>query len=333
MNVTGRGPLMTALAMMASAAIAPRAEADPSAMDPRSVETVIERLDPAMDAIVAGDATIEQFADGFAFVDGPVWDRADNALYSSEIPTDRIYRWSQADGLTLFLENSGYDNSGSDIGEYNEPGTNGLTIGPDGLLTMNQLGNRAVARLEADGSVTQLAHRFNGKRLNSPNDLVYRSDGVLFFTDPPFGLPDYFDDPRKDLPYSGVFRVDGNRIHLVSRDLTGPNGLAFSPDEPHLYVANWNTDQRILMRYDVDAQGALSGGRVFFDFADAEETDQAPDGLKVDVDGNVYVAGPGGIWVISPAGDHLGTIRGPQRPLSDRNSEGRTTPMTPGRRL
>ena len=170
-----------------------------------------------------------------------------------------------------------------------------------------------------------LADLYEGKRLNSPNDLVYRSDGALYFTDPPFGLPKFFDDPRKELAFSGVFRLADGRLQLLTADLTGPNGLAFSPDEKYLYVGDWDPKRKILMRYDVDSGGTLGNGTVFFDMTDAPGED-ALDGVKVDRQGNVYVSGPGGLWILSATGKHLGTIRGPEHPhnMTWGDADGRT---------
>jgi gluconolactonase len=158
-----------------------------------------------------------------------------------------------------------------------------------------------------------LADRYQGKRLNSPNDLVYRSDGTLFFTDPPFGLPGTFEDPDKDLPFSGVFAVSDGEITLVTDELQGPNGLAFSPDERYLYVGNWDPDHKVVVRYELGPENQVVGSHVLFDMTGAADED-AIDGLKVDQAGNVYACGPGGIWVISPDGAHLGTLRLPEAP-------------------
>ena len=261
-------------------------------------------LDPALDAIVPQDARIEKVADGFSFVEGPVW-LPEGLLLFSDPNDNRIYRWSPDAGISVFRTKSGY--TGADIGEYTQPGSNGLTLDPMGRLTINEHGNRRVTRLEKDGRLTVLADRYQGKRLNSPNDLVYKSDGALYFTDPPFGLPKSYDDPRKELPYSGVFRLANGKLTLASTDLTGPNGLAFSPDETYLYVANWDPNSKIVMRYRVNPDGTLGDGRVFFDMTNAAGED-AIDGVKVDSQGNVYVSGPGGLWILSPAGKHLGTI-------------------------
>ena len=180
---------------------------------------------------------------------------------------------------------------------------------------MCQHGNRRILRVEPHGNVTVLADRFEGRRLNSPNDLVYRSDGTLYFTDPPFGLPGVFDDPDKELPFSGVFGVTpGGEIFLVSDELEGPNGLAFSPDERFLYVGNWDDESKIVVRYPIDETGARSGaGDVLFDMTPAPG-DDAIDGIKVDREGNLFVCGPGGVWIISPGGEQLGLLRLPEDP-------------------
>jgi gluconolactonase len=186
-----------------------------------------------------------------------------------------------------------------------------------------------VLRVEPHGNTTVLADCFEGERLNSPNDLVSRSDGTLFFTDPPFGLPGMFDDPRKELPFSGVFAVRDGDVRLVTDELRGPNGIALSPNERYLYVGNWDPDRKVVMRYELDALGNASNGCVLFDMTDAEGED-AIDGLKVDELGNLYVCGPGGIWIISPEGTHLGTLKLPESPhnLAWGDADGRTLYIT-----
>src|ERR671923_1885334 len=243
---------------------------------------------PALDAIVPGDAQLEQVAGGFVFTEGPVWSRKDGALLFSAPNTNVIYRWTPAGKVEVFRAKSGY--SGPDIADYTQPGSNGLTFDAQGRLTICQHGNRRVIRVEPRGNVTVLADRYRGKRLNSPNDLVYRSDGALYFTDPPFGLPAMFDDPAKELPFSGVFRVRDGAISLVTDELAGPNGVALSPDERYLYVGNWDPKRKVVMRYELAADGSASRGQVLFDMTHAEGED-AIDGLKVDQAGNLFVCG------------------------------------------
>jgi len=275
------------------------------------------RKDPKVDEILPPGAKIEKLAGGFLFTEGPVWvprtEESDGYLLFSDPNNNVIYRWAQDGQLSIFMTKSGY--RGFDIGEYGQPGSNGLTLDRKGRLTINQHGNRRVVRMEKNGQLTVLADNYEGKRLNSPNDLVYKSDGALYFTDPPFGLPKFFDDPRKELSYSGVFRVspDGSQVRLLTTDLKGPNGLAFSPDERYFYVDNWDPERKVIMRYEVLPDGGLANGTVFFDMTSAGGED-ALDGMKVDQKGNLYVSGPGGLWIISPEGKHLGTIAGPEHP-------------------
>jgi gluconolactonase len=211
----------------------------------------------------------------------------------------------------VFKTKSGY--TGIDVGRYGQPGSNGLALDAEGRLTVNEHGNRRVTRLEKNGALTVLADRYAGKRLNSPNDLVYRSDGSLYFTDPPFGLPNFFDDARKEIPFSGVYRWADGSLQLLARELRGPNGIAFSPDEKFLYVGNWDEKYKAVIRYEVKPDGTVGTGTVFADLTSASGED-AIDGVKVDREGNVYVSGPGGLWIFSPAGKPLGTIAGPEHP-------------------
>jgi gluconolactonase len=230
--------------------------------------------------------------------------------------------------VSVFRPKSGY--TGTDIGRFHQPGSNGLAFTPDGLLTICQHGNRRVIRVNPHGDTTVLAEGWEGKRLNSPNDLVYRSDGTLYFTDPPFGLPEAFDDPARELPFSGVFRVTpGGEVSLERMELDGPNGLAFSPDERHLYVGNWDLERKVVMRYDVDAAGTLVDGTVFCDLT-GEPGEDAIDGIKVDPEGRVFVCGPGGVWILSAAGERLGLLRLPEDPhnLAWGGEDGRTLYVT-----
>jgi gluconolactonase len=286
----------------------------------------VVREDGALDALVPADAKAERVAGRFEFTEGPVWS-PDGALLFSSPNTNAIYRWAPTGEVTVFRAKSGY--RGFDIGRYGQPGSNGLTFDPEGRLLICEHGNRRVIRVEPRGNFTVLADRFEGKRLNSPNDLVCRSDGTVFFTDPPFGLPEMFDDPKRELPFSGVFRAKDGQVALLDDTLEGPNGIALSPDERSLYVGNWDFDRTIVVRYDLDDAGNVSNPTVLFDMTDAASEDSI-DGLKVDVEGNLYVCGPGGIWVLSPDGAHLGTIRLPEAPhnLAWGDEDGRTLYVT-----
>lgn len=278
---------------------------------PEVAEAKIERFDPALDAILSPDVKIEKVASGFTFTEGPVWSRELAALLFSDPNENTIYRLTPEGEVSVFRPKSGY--TGMDIGDYGQPGSNGLAFDPVGRLTIDQHGNRRVVRVERNGIVTVLADRFEGKRLNSPNDLVYRSDGALFFTDPPFGLPKFSDDPRKELPFSGVYCLRDGKLSLVTRDLSGPNGIAFSPDEKFLYVGDWDDNHKVVMRYAIALDGSVAGSKVFADFT-AEGTENAIDGIKVDALGNVYISGPRGLWILSPEGKRLGLITPPEQP-------------------
>jgi len=284
----------------------------PHAITPSEVNVDVTRVDSAIDEIVPRNPKIYKLAEGFQFTEGPIWVKDGGYLLFSDPNHNTIYKYvPESQQLSVYRDKSGYN--GADIAEYGQPGSNGLTLDPQGRLTINQHGNRRVIRAEKDGTDTVLADRYQGKQLNSPNDLVYRSDGTLFFTDPPFGLPKFHKDPRKELPFEGVFSLYKGKLQLVSKDFTGPNGLAFSPDEKYLYVTDWDEKKKVIMRYEVSPNAKLSNGTVFFDMTSAPGED-ALDGMKVDQKGNLYVSGPGGLWIISPAGKHLGTIVAPMHP-------------------
>ena len=271
----------------------------------------VDRRSPALDAIVGPEPRLERVATGFEFTEGPVW-APDGALLFSSPNTNAIYRLDPELGsVTVFRSKSGY--AGTDIGRFHQPGSNGLTFSPDGRLTLCQHGNRRILRVNPHGDTTVLADAYEGRRLNSPNDLVYRSDGTLFFTDPPFGLPGVFDDPARELPFSGVFCARDGEVTLVTDELAGPNGLAFSPGERFVYVGNWDPARKWIVRYEVGPDGAAGPGELLCDLT-GEPGEDALDGLKVDEAGNVYACGPGGVWIVSPAGEPLGLLRLPENP-------------------
>jgi gluconolactonase len=287
----------------------------PIVVMPREVNVEVERIDPRIDSIVPPNPKVYKLAEGFQFTEGPIWIDEGYLLFSDP-NSNTIFKYvPTANGnngeLSVFNDKSGYE--GADIAEYRQPGSNGLTIDRKGRLTIDQHGNRRVIRIEKNGDVSVLADRYNGKRLNSPNDLVYKSDGSLYFTDPPFGLPKFYADPRKELDFSGVFRLKDGKVQLLNKDLLGPNGIAFSPDEKYLYVGNWDPKKKVVMRYEVAADGTLRNGNVFYDLTNVPGED-AIDGVKVDQTGNVYVSGPGGLWILSAEGKHLGTIKTSMHP-------------------
>jgi gluconolactonase len=270
----------------------------------------VERLDPAIDALIPRGARIEKLAEGFDWSEGPTWRTNGQYLVFSDIPKNTIYRWKDGEGLSVFLRPSGF------IGPNppgRELGSNGLTSSLTGALVMADHGNRQVASLdETKFTKTTLADRYQGKRFNSPNDLAFRSNGDLYFTDPPFGLKGLNEDPAKELAVNGVYRVTpSGAVTLVSEELRFPNGIAFSPDERTLYVSNSESTRPIWMAYDVLPDGSLARGRVLFDATALvkEGRPGSPDGMRVDKRGNLFAAGPGGILVLTPQGKHIGTIR------------------------
>jgi gluconolactonase len=284
----------------------------------------IQKLDPVLDRIVAPDARLERVATGFnKWTEGPVWTHEGNLLFA-EIPANNIVQWIPGKGASVFMHPSGY--KGSEPYRGPEPGSNGMTLDADGRVSVAGHAGRTVWRMESvdpKAQITVLADSYQGKKLNSPNDLVYTSDGSLYFTDPPYGLPTQSDkDPQKELQVNGVYRIPGARQHkpgippdrdklqLVVKDLARPNGLSFSPDEKFLYVAESGKKQ--WMRYRVQPNGSVTGGTLFLD-ASTDPADGGPDGLRVDREGNIYGSGPGGVWIISTEGKHIGTIRVPER--------------------
>ena len=253
-------------------------------------------------------------AGGFEFTEGPLWSHADGALLFSSPNTNAIYRYDpRAERVTVFRSKSGY--AGVDAGHYHQPGSNGLAVSPGGLLTICQHGNRRVVRVNPHGDAAVVCDSYEGSRLNSPNDLVYRSDGALYFTDPAFGLPGMLEDPAKELDFQGVFgvRPDGS-VLLVDDSLEGPNGLAFSPEERWLYVGDWDPGHKAVVRYPIAADGTVSGPRELVCDLTGEPGEDAIDGIKVRSDGTLYVCGPGGIWAISPEGEKLELIELPEAP-------------------
>jgi gluconolactonase len=283
----------------------------------------IERLDPAANEIIPDGAILQKVASGYTWTEGPIW-VSDGSLLFADIPSNTIRKLAPMSAVSVFLQPSGYLGSAPFGGK--EPGSNGMTLDAHGRLTVAGHGQRDVYRIEDlrnPAKTTILADTYEGKRLNSPNDLVYKSDGSLYFTDPPYGLPTQGDrDPTKELKINGVYRLAGaleqapgapprrDKLQLLAQDLPRPNGIVFSPDEKYLYVSNSELP-KIWMRYPLKSGGGLGEGKVFYD-ATSDQRLGGPDGIKVDQAGNLYGTGPGGIWIFSPEGKHIATILTPE---------------------
>jgi gluconolactonase len=303
----------------------------------------ITKLDPALDDLISPSTKIEKLADDFGFLEGPVWVHSPKPgfLIFSDIPANEIKKWTPDGKVSVFLAKSGF--TGTDptgVGyQINNGraivtllGSNGITLDKQGRVVFCQHGDRAVVRLEKNGKRTVLAREYEGKRLNSPNDLVYKSDGALYFTDPPYGLAKLFDDPKKEVPFEGVYLLKGGKLQLLYKDFKAPNGIAFSPDEKYLYVDD--SASKTYWRFEVQPDDTITNGKLFFDMSSSKAAG-VPDGMKVDKKGNIFGVGPGGVWVLSPEGKHLGTIIPAEDPanLAWGDADGKTLYLTARRGL
>lgn len=283
---------------------------------PISYQTIgqIERIDPALDKIIPPNTKIEVIGNGMVWSEGPLWVSEEKMLLCSDVKENRIHKWTEREGLVTFLEPSGFTGKTTDS---RERGSNGLTLNPAGNLVMCQHGDRRVARYTGDfknpkPAFTSIVDGYEGKKFNSPNDLIYDSKGNLFFTDPPFGLSEkMMDDPKKEIPFQGIYKYtpDGT-LHLLSKELSRPNGLALSPDETTLYVSNTDPENAIWMAFPVKPDQTLGAGKILHDATDLIGKEVGfPDGVKVDQNGNIFTAGPGGLWIFNPDGKVLGKIK------------------------
>ncbi len=290
----------------------------------------IYTLDEKLNTIILPGTKVEKIAEGFSFTEGPVW-HPDGYLLFSDPNTNTIYRYDPKNhNVTIYISHSGY--TGADIAEYGQPGSNGLAIDKEGRLIVAQHGNRRVIRHEKKGPITILADKMDGRRFNSPNDVVLKRDGTVYFTDPPYGLAEFYADKRKEADWQGIYRIKNKEVQLVAKDLGGPNGLAFSPDEKYFYATNWDIRDihhtKTLWRYEVQPDGTLKNGKIFFDW-NLTEDEEALDGMKVDKEGNLYVSAPGGLWILSAEGKLLGKIVTPERPANMAwGDDGKTLYMT-----
>jgi len=284
------------------------------------VKTSILKMDPGLDSIIPEGAKLEGIAGDLQFLEGPVWVRSGKSGYLlfSDIPANVIRKWTPGGKLSVYLNPSGFTGAdpSQDGGEYDTGhgkvylfGSNAITLDHQGRVVFCAHGDRDVVRVEPDGKRTILADRYEGKRLNSPNDLVYKSDGALYFTDPTGGLRGRDTDPRRELDFQGVYLLKDGKLRLVVKDLAVPNGLAFSPDEKYLFIDN--SPKKTIMRYDVQPDDTLSNGKIFADMS-GQKGGGNPDGMKIDSQGNIYCTGPGGVLIYSPEGKYLGKIETPE---------------------
>lgn len=267
----------------------------------------IQRLDPALDEILDATAKLEVLGQGYAWSEGPIWVPSESRLLFSDIPPNRIMQWRAGEGVTLYQAGVGF--SGESKSGGREPGTNGLMLSADGLVYACCHGDRVIKRRRADETWEVVIDNYQGKKFNSPNDLTFHKNGDLYFTDPPYGLAGGPDDPSRELDFCGVYRWDGKEVHLLTKELNRPNGIAFSPDYKTLYVAQSDGDAPTWTAYPVKDDGSLSTGKVLANSKEFYGKDPgSPDGLKVDVKGNLWATGPGGVWIIAPTGKVLGKI-------------------------
>jgi gluconolactonase len=271
----------------------------------------IVRLDPRFDKLMPKDAVVETIARGFIWTEGTAWNKEGKFLVFSDIPHNVVHKWKDGK-VSVFVKPSGYTGKmprGGKPGD--EPGSNGLRFDAEGRLCLCEHGDRRVTRIEKDGSKTVLADQYMGKKFNSPNDLVFKSNGDLYFTDPPYGLPKGADDPTREMDYCGVFlRKKDGKLILLTKDISRPNGIELSPDEKTLYIANSDPDRPVWLSFPIKGDGTIGKGKVFVDGSKwvAEKRPGLPDGMKVDAAGNLWATGPGGVWVFSPKGEVLGNI-------------------------
>jgi gluconolactonase len=272
----------------------------------------IDRMDDAINDMIDKDATIEILSDGYEWSEGPVWVDAQKMLLFSDIPNNVVHKWTEENGVEVYLKPAGY--TGKAPSNSGEEGSNGLAVNAAGQLLLCQHGDRRIAVMDAPldapkPTFTTLADNYEGKKLNSPNDLVVRRNGDIFFTDPPYGMPK---NTAQELQYQGVYKLSNGKVTLLVDSLTRPNGIAFTPDEKSLIIANSDPAKAKWYAYDLDENDSLVNGRVFHDAtAAAKQEPGGADGLKIDKQGNIFATGPGGVWIFNKDGKILGKIKIP----------------------
>jgi gluconolactonase len=304
--------LMLALALLSCS---PKQKTTEESGDTTNTFGSIERLDPDFDALVNENTTIDILAEGFEWSEGPLWIEDQKMLLFSDVPTNTVYKWTEEKGKETYLTPSGRTGP---LPYGNEPGSNGLTLDPDGNLVLCQHGDRRVARMDAplDNPAPQfvsIVDNFSGKKFNSPNDAVFNSAGELFLTDPPYGLPEKEKDPTREISFHGVYRVKGGVAKIITDSITRPNGIALFPGEKKMLVANSDPEKPLWYSFSIDGDGVGSDAAIFYDATTAAKTEKGlPDGLKIDKNGNVFATGPGGIWIFNQDGKLLGKIKIPE---------------------
>ncbi len=276
----------------------------------------IERLDSSLDSLITPSAKPEIIADGLDWSEGPLWIEKEHMLIFSDVPQNTIYKWTEEKGKEIYLTPSGYTDTAKRGGET---GSNGLTLDNAGNLILCQCGNRQIARMDAplnkpSAKFVSIANTYAGKKFNSPNDVIYNSQGEVFFTDPPYGLEKNMDDPKKEIPFQGVYKVKKNGdVRLLTDSLTRPNGILLFPGEKTLLIANSDPAKPNWYAYDIAANDSLTNGRIFYSAAGYDSKLKGlPDGMKVDKTGNVFATGPGGVWIFNKAGKLIGKIKLPE---------------------
>jgi gluconolactonase len=277
----------------------------------------IERIDPALNAIINENAAVEVLAQGYDWAEGPVWIEDQKMLLFSDIPKNSIYKWTEEKGAELYLKPSGYTGT---VPRGGEPGSNGLIINKNGELMMCQHGDRRIAVMDASLKdpkpvFKNVVDNFNGKKFNSPNDLVQRSNGDIFFTDPPYGLVKIMADPSKEIPFQGVYKLSpGGKAVLLLDSITRPNGIAFTPDEKTLIIASSDSAKAVWYAYDIAGNDSLINSRIMYDVTkEVRPLTGLPDGLKIDRQGNIFATGPDGIWIFNKAFKLIGKIKLPEK--------------------
>lgn len=275
----------------------------------------IERIDAGLDKLISSSATLEIIGEGFEWSEGPVWVGKENMLLFSDVPKNIIYKWTEEKGVEPYLTPSGF--TGTETTSH-EPGSNGLIIHNDSLV-LCQHGDRRIAKMNSSldnptPNFSTVASTYEGKRFSSPNDAVYRSNGDLYLTDPPYGLGQQNDDPEKEQPHNGVYRVSPRGdVSLLIDSLTLPNGIIFLPGEKKFIVSNSDPAKAIWYEFELNDKDSVQQGRVFYNATSNAGTEKGlPDGLKADRDGNIFASGPGGIWIFNPEGTVLGKIKTPE---------------------